>query len=118
MMKVEDEELVIVRGINAEWREVNFSELWIGFGSPPPKKDAYYVGLYLAAPKSAITHVGIVDNIKRRSDYADFYLKSMIKLKEPVLSSHPVRKHEYRKLSDLGLIASKMKAIRKDLNLL
>ena len=78
-MNVTNPDLVVVRGINSDWFEKNFSELWIGFGGTPqatPKEDAYYVGLYLEAPISAITHIGIVERIDRYNNGADFYLKA------------------------------------------
>lgn len=57
-MNTKIDDLVIVRGINSDWFEKNFTEFWIGFAVSPqaiPKEDAYYVGLYLGAPISAIT---------------------------------------------------------------
>lgn len=63
-MNVEDDTLVIVRGINDDFFKENFGNLCISFGGDSravPVKDAYYVGLYLGAPDSAITHIGIVE---------------------------------------------------------
>lgn len=67
-MNVEDDTLVIVRGINDDFFKENFGNLCISFGGDSravPVKDAYYVGLYLGAPDSAITHIGIVEKIER-----------------------------------------------------
>lgn len=114
-MNVTDADLVIVRGINSDWFEENFSEFWIGFrGSPNavPVDDAYYVGIYLGAPASRITHVGIVNKIVRDDNSADFFLSAIIKLATPVDPGHPIRKHEYWKLSELGLSKETMNAIR------
>jgi len=117
-MNVTNSDLVLVRGINSDYLSKNFSELWIGFGGSPqaiPKDDAYYVGLYLEAPDSAITHIGIVDYIERYDGGADFYLKAIIKLKKPVPSKHPIRKHENWTLSELGLTRVKMDNLRQQL---
>lgn len=105
-MNVLDNELVIVRGINNEWIKNNFTEMWVGFGGSPnaiPKDDANYVGFYVGAPISKITHIGIVDSIDRYDEGADFYLKAIIKLENPVQTDHPIRKHEYWHLKDFGL---------------
>lgn len=120
-MNVSDPDLVLVRGINAEWLKENFSQLWIGFGGSPqavPKEDAYYVGLYLESPISAISHIGIVDYIERYENGADFYLKAIIKLKEPVNPGHAIRKHEKWTLSGLGLSQVQMDRIRQQLDLI
>lgn len=105
-MNVTNPNSVIVRGINHEWLAENFTKMWIGFGDAPtavPKDDAYYVGLYLEAPVSAITHIGIVESIVRQENRADFYLKAIVKLSEPVKPGHQIRKHEYWTLQDFGL---------------
>lgn len=118
-MNVTNPELVLVRGINSEWFKENFSQLWIGFGGAPqavPKEDAYYVGLYMEAPISAITHIGIVDRIEKYDNGADYYLKSIIKLNNPIDPGHAIRKHENWKLSDLGLTVSQMDNIRLQIN--
>lgn len=118
-MNVKNLELVLVRGINSKLLSENFSQLWIGFGGTPqsvPKEDAYYVGLYLEAPVSAITHIGIVDKIDRYELGADFYLKSIIKLKTPINPGHAIRKHENWKLSDFGLSIDLMNKIRQNLD--
>jgi hypothetical protein len=118
-MNVTNPELVLVRGLNAEWFKENFSQLWIGFGGAPqavPKEDAYYVGLYMEAPISAITHIGIVDRIEKYDNGADYYLKSIIKLKNSIDPGHAIRKHENWKLSDLGLTVSQMDNIRLQIN--
>lgn len=118
-MNVINPELVLVRGINSDWFEDNFRKFWIGFGGSPqavPKEDAYYVGLYLEAPDSAITHIGVVDSIDRYEGGADFYLKAIIKLKNPVNPGHAIRKHENWTLTGLGLTQSQMDNIRQQLN--
>lgn len=120
-MNVKNPELVIVRGINSEWFKENFSQLWIGFGGTPqatPKEDAYYVGLYMEAPDSAITHIGIVERIDRYKNGADFYLKSIIKLSKPIKTGHAIRKHENWELSQFGLSRNQMDSIRSQLNLI
>lgn len=118
-MNVTNPELVIVRGINSEWLKENFSELWIGFGDSPqaiPKEDAYYVGLYLEAPVSAISHIGIVESIERYEGGAHFYLKAIIKLRNEINPGHAIRKHENWTLSQLGLTVIQMDNIRQQLN--
>jgi len=105
-MKIIEQDLVIVRGINSTWINENFTKMWIGFGGSPigvPIKDSKYVGLYQESPISAITHIGIVDKIDRGKNFADFYLKALIKLENPVKPKHQIRKHEYWKLSDFGI---------------
>lgn len=114
-MNVTEKDLVIVRGINDEFFKENFSNLCISFGGDPkaiPAKDAYYVGLYLGAPVSAITHIGIVSEIERYEGGADFYLKSIIKLDEAFEPDHAIRKHEYWHLSDFRLNESLMEIFR------
>lgn len=116
-MNVTNPDLVIVRGINSDWVKENFSQLCIGFGGSPqaiPAKDAYYVGLYLEAPISAISHIGIVESIDRYDGGADFYLKSIIKLSNPVKTNdlHPIRKHENWSLSGLNLSRKEMEILR------
>lgn len=117
-MNVKNPELVLVRGINADWFQENFSQLWIGFGGAPqalPKEDAFYVGLYLEAPTSAITHIGIVERIDRHGMHADFYLKAIIKLGNSVNPGHAIRKHENWTLAELGLNRTQMDALRLQL---
>ena len=118
-MKVTNNELVLVRGINSTWLNENFSQLWIGFGGSPqaiPKEDAFYVGLYLEAPVSAITHIGIVDRVERHDDGADFYLKAIIKLHNPINPGHPIRKHENWTLVQFGLTSVQMEILRLQLS--
>jgi hypothetical protein len=120
-MNVKNDELVIVRGINSKWLKENFSQLWIGFGGSPqaiPKENAYYVGLYLRAPISQVTHIGIVDYINSYPGGEDYYLKALIKLKNPINPGHPIRKHEYWKLSDFGIDSNNIENIRKQLDAL
>lgn len=120
-MNVKNPELVIVRGINNDWLNKNFSELWIGFGGTAqatPKEDAFYVGLYLSAPVSAIVYIGIVDKIKRYNKGADFYLKSIIKLRNPIKPKNAIRKHENWNLSRLGLNKNDMDDIRNKIRVI
>ncbi len=107
-MNIQDPTLVIVRGINQEWIAENFTEMWIGFGGSPvgvPVQDAKYVGLYLGAPVSKITHIGIVDRIEPDNGGKSYYLKVIIKLdkENQVDPGHAIRKHEYWHLKDFGL---------------
>ena len=121
-MNVKNPELVIVRGINADHFIDNFKDLCIGFGGSPqaiPKEDAYYVGLYLAAPDSAITHLCIVDSIERYDNGGvEFYIKSIIKLKNPVDPGHAIRKHENWTLSQFGLNQTQMDNLRTQINII
>lgn len=120
-MNVKNPELVLVRGINSNWFKENFSQLWIGFGGAPqanPKEDAYYVGLYMEAPVSAITHIGIVDYIERYENGADFYLKAIIKLEKSIDPGHAIRKHENWSLAQLGLNRTQMDDLRNQLSFL
>lgn len=119
-MNVKNPNLVIVRGINSDWIKENFSQLWIGFGGSPqatPKEDSYYVGLYMEAPISAITHIGIVEKIERYNNRVDFYLKAIIKLKNQVNPGHAIRKHENWELSQLGLNTNQMDILRHQIDI-
>lgn len=114
-MKVEDPTLVIVRGINHESFRDNLGHFCISFGGIPqaiPKNNAYYVGLYLDTPNSAITHIGIVEYIERGKDYADFHLKSLIKLNSPKGEGKGIRKHEYWHLKDFDIKQEDIEKIR------
>src|SRR5574344_385024 len=113
-MNVTDENLVIVRGIIDLHKKDNIEDQIISFGGSPigvPVYDAYYVGLYLEAPVSKITHIGIVEEIDGSNieGYKDYYLKAIIKLKEAIDPEHAIRKHEYWHLKDLGINEDKMK---------
>jgi len=101
---------VIVRGMTKEWFMDHFKNMTVHFGGDPrgvPVKDAQFIGFYLEAPDSAITHIGIVDmdNIQREAGGAEFPLKAIIRLDTPVVVSdgHAIRKHEYWTLEDLGI---------------
>ncbi len=116
-MNITDDKLVIVRGVNDDFFKSNFSDLCLSFGGDPravPKDDAYYVGIYLGAPISAITHIGVVERINRYDDPlgADFYLKAVIRLKKPIDPGHQIRKHEYWHLSDFKLDPALMDILR------
>lgn len=118
-MNVRNPDLVLVRGINSEFFKENFSQLWIGFGGSPqatPKEDAYYVGLYMESPISAITHIGVVERIDRYENGADFYLKAIIKLNNTINPGHAIRKHENWSLSQFNLTQSQMNTIRSLIN--
>lgn len=99
---------VIVRGMTKEWFIDHFKNMAVYFGGDPkgvPARDAKYIGFYLEAPESAITHIGIVDSIDRSNGEATFNLKAVIKLDEPfkIQDSHAIRKHEYWTLEELGI---------------
>jgi len=99
---------VIVRGMKQEWFMDHFKDMAVYFGGDPrgvPSKDADYIGFYLEAPISAITHIGIVESIERGENSADFYLKAVIKLDEPIktVDEHAIRKQEYWTLEQLGI---------------
>jgi hypothetical protein len=100
---------VIVRGMKAEWFMTHFKDMkvYFGYGSDPrgiPAYDADFIGFYLEAPDSAITHIGIVNKISRTDKGVTFYLKAIIKLDRPVkVKSHAIRKQEYWSMADLGI---------------
>lgn len=99
---------VIVRGMTKKWFSDHFISMEVYFGGNPkavPTEDSKFVGFYLEAPVSAITHIGIVDRVERTKDHATFYLKAIIKLDEPVKTkdSHAIRKQEYWTLEELGI---------------
>jgi len=123
-MNVTNPELVLVRGINSDWLKENFSNLMILFKGRPqsvPKEDAFYIGLYLSAPESAITHIGIVNDVHRykvndKHIAAEFYLKAIIKLNKRINPGHTIRKHENWSLSRLGLNQIQMNNIVQHIN--
>ena len=97
---------VIVRGMKAEWFIDHFKDMKVYFGGHPkgiPSYDADYIGFYLEAPDSAITHIGLVDNIVRSDQEVVFELKAIVKLDKPVAVDHAIRKQEYWTLSELGI---------------
>lgn len=98
---------VIVRGMTSKWFMDHFKDMAVYFGGDPrgiPAYDSDFIGFYLEAPDSAITHIGIVDNVVRDSDGATFHLKAVIKLDEPIkVADHAIRKQEYWELSELGI---------------
>lgn len=115
-MNVTNPELVIARGINDTWFKENLSKMWIGFGPNPvgiPKEDAYFIGLYVQAPVSAIKYIGVVDTIDRYPGGADFYLKAIIELPQPVDPGHAIRKQEYWNINNLGLNASQITLLQQ-----
>jgi len=121
-VKRENEDMVIVRGINSDWFEDNFKDMEVYFGGnniAVPIHDAYYIGFYLEKPKSAITHIGIVKDIKRTDDSqgksAIAYLSAIIELPQKITThdSHAIRKHEYWKLSELELSTQDMTKLRQ-----
>ena len=100
--------MVIVRGMKQEWFMDHFKDMVVYFGGDPrgvPVQDADYIGFYLEAPVSAITHIGIVEKIDRGDNSADFYLKAVIKLDQPIktVDGHAIRKQEYWTLEELGI---------------
>ncbi|MGN6400480.1 MAG: hypothetical protein ACTHMD_08505 [Flavisolibacter sp.] len=115
-MQINNPDLVIVRGINDTWFKENLSKMWIGFGGDPkgiPKEDAYFVGLYLQAPVSAIKYIGVVSEIDRYSRGADFYLKALIELPEPIQPGHAIRKQEYWNIKEFGLDENRIALLRQ-----
>lgn len=98
---------VIVRGMTKEWFIDHFKDMAVYFGGDPkaiPAYDSDFIGFYLEAPDSAITHVGIVDRIARNAKGATFHLKAVIKLDKPVkVANHGIRKQEYWSLNKLGI---------------
>lgn len=98
---------VIVRGMTKEWFMDHFKDMAVYFGGDPkaiPAYDSDFIGFYLEAPDSAITHVGIVDRVVRNADGATFHLKAVIKLDKHVkVANHGIRKQEYWELSKLGI---------------
>jgi len=98
---------VIVRGMTKEWFLDHFKDMEVYFGGDPraiPANDSDYIGFYLEAPVSAITHIGIVERIIRNDSGATFQLKAIVKLDSPVtIDDHAIRKHEYWDLDDLGI---------------
>lgn len=115
-MNVTNPDLVIVRGINDVWLKENFSKMWIGFGGEPiaiPKEDANFVGLYINAPVSAITYIGVVDSIDRYAGGADFYLKALVELPQPIKPGHAIRKHENWNINNFGLSTNQIAQLRQ-----
>ena len=101
-------QMVIVRGMKREWFIDHFKEMAVYFGGDPrgvPAKDARYIGFYLEAPDSAITHIGVVESIERNDAGTTFHLKAIIKLDQPVRpdDEHAIRKQEYWTLEELGI---------------
>ncbi|GAB6136880.1 hypothetical protein [Halanaerobaculum tunisiense] len=96
---------VIVRGIKSKWFEDNFIDMKVYFSSEiVPKKDADFIGFYIEAPRSAITHIGVVESIDRNNkNKVIFHLKAIIKLDNPIDPGHQIRNFEYKTLEDLGI---------------
>lgn len=98
---------VIVRGMTKEWFLNHFKDMEVYFGGDPraiPAYDTDFIGFYLEAPDSAITHIGIVSHIDRQADGATFYLKAILKLDDVVkVTDHAIRKQEYWTLKQLGI---------------
>ena len=115
-MNIKNPDLIIVRGINETWLKENFSQMWIGFGSGPigiPKEDSCFVGLYIAAPVSAIKYIGVVSQIDRDPGAAHFYIKALIEHPAPINPGHPIRKHEYWDINQFNLNASQIDLLRR-----
>lgn len=111
-----ESEMVIVRGVKKEWFEENIVDMRVLFGGQEPRaipnvlkegKEVHLVGLYLEAPRSAITHIGIIESIEDTSkpDWPEYacHLKALIRLAEPVNTEHPIRCFEYKTLGELGI---------------
>jgi hypothetical protein len=106
-MNNKEENSVIVRGINKDWFVNNFKDMEIHFEGDYraiPAYNADFIGFYLESPISAITHIGIVNEIKREPNSATFYLKAIIKLDSAIpVADHAIRKQEYWTLKELGI---------------
>lgn len=99
-------QFAVVRGMTAQWFMDHFKEMKVYFGGVrgKPSYDVDFVGFYLEAPVSAVTHFGVVERIERNPDETVFHLKAIIKLDKPVkVTDHPVRKAEYWPLDRLGI---------------
>lgn len=103
-----ESDLVIVRGINSDFFNDNFIEMIIYFGGNAvgvPSRDASFIGFYVEAPASAITHLGIVERIEKVEGGKNFHLKAIVKIDKPIQTKdgHAIRKHEYWTLEELGV---------------
>lgn len=107
-----DKQRVIVRGINSDWFSENFIDMKVYFGGDPrgvPAQDADFIGFYLEAPASAITHLGIVDYVEKVENKDGkgklYHLKAIVRLANPIKTedAHAIRKHEYWTLEKLGV---------------
>jgi hypothetical protein len=99
-------QVAIVRGMTGEWFLRHFKDMKIYFGGKRavPASDSDYIGFYLEAPDSAITHIGIVERIERQPEETIFHLKAVIRLDEPIrVEDHAIRKQEYWTLEKLGI---------------
>ena len=99
---------VIVRGMKKEWFIDHFKDMVVSFRGDPrgvPAEGADYIGFYLEAPVSAITHIGIVKSFDRPKDSAIFHLKAIVELDSPIKTKdgHAIRKQEYWTLEELGV---------------
>lgn len=96
---------VIVRGMTAQWFGDHFQDMKVYFGGlrAVPQYDSDFIGFYLEAPVSAITHVGVVESIDRQPGEATFHLRAVIKLEKPIPVDHGIRKQEYWTFSELGI---------------
>ncbi|HEX8672101.1 MAG TPA: hypothetical protein VF710_09440 [Longimicrobium sp.] len=96
---------VIVRGMTAEWFGDHYKDMKVYFSGlrSVPQYDSDFIGFYLEAPDSAITHIGVVDSIDRQTHETTFHLRAVIKLDEPVQVDHGIRKQEYWTLRQLGI---------------
>ena len=105
-MTEKKKQTVIVRGMTKDWFMEHFKDMKVYFGGVRgvPAFDADFVGFYLEAPDSAITHIGVVEDIERGEEVTTFHLKAIIKLDEPVkVEDHAIRKQEYWLLENLGI---------------
>jgi len=105
-------ETVIVRGM--PWKDwgAHCSEMRVYFGgrtqaaSTKPTRDARYIAFYQKAPRSAITHLGIVSRIERNADLLKsdvFHLGCLIALDPPIPCGHSVSNFLYATLDELGI---------------
>jgi hypothetical protein len=97
---------VLVRGMKKEWFHEHFTEMVVYVGNEgrhKPSVDVDFIGFYLEAPDSAITHIGVVEDIGEGDETTSFWLKAIIKLDNPIKVDHPIRKQEYWTLEQLGI---------------
>lgn len=103
---------VIVRSVRPdEWLD-RLADMRVYFGghtrapSAKPSREADYVAFYQGAPRSAITHLGIVRHIERNADMLGsdvFHLSCLIALDPPIVCGRAVSNFLYTTLRELGI---------------
>ena len=90
-----------------EWFMNHFKDMEVYFGGDSraiPAYDSDFIGFYLEAPRSAITHIGIVEEIIPSQTGTTYKLKAIIKLDEDIkVPDHAIRKQEYWTLKELNI---------------